>query len=70
MDNYHKQGVLNWYQYTEFTHAVYDFSAYLNEIWHLNIVKDISQEAFCDFIGFVENKRNLDLCEKELNRAY
>ncbi|CAD8075451.1 unnamed protein product [Paramecium primaurelia] len=70
MDNYHKQGVLNWYQYTEFTHAVYDFSGFLNEIWHLNIVKDISQEAFCDFIGFVENKRNLDLCEKELNRAY
>ncbi|CAD8080445.1 unnamed protein product [Paramecium sonneborni] len=44
--------------------------AFLHEIWHLNIVKDISQEAFCDFIGFVENKRNLDLCDKELNRAY
>ncbi len=49
---------------------MYDFPAYLNEICHLNIVKDISQEAFCDFIGFVENKRNLDLCEKELNQAY
>lgn len=70
MDNYHKQGILNWYQYSEFTHAVYDFSTSLTETWHLNIVNDISQEAFSDFIGFLENKHTLDLCEKEINQTY
>lgn len=70
MDNYHKQGVLNWVQFQEFTHAVYDFSFKLTEDWHLNIVKDISQEAWADFVGFVENKFTLDLPDAEILKAY
>lgn len=70
LDNYHKQGTLNWVDFKQLHSSLQRFASKISEEWLHNVVSDITQETWHDFVGFLRNCQKLELDPDEISAIY